>query len=101
MLEAQVEDRLGVLRKYGFLVLKCRTPGYSGPMDRLILRPVYAPGPPVFVEVKRPGGKPRRLQVEVDKNWRRRGVDVREYVDTYEKVDALVRVLLTEAGRTP
>lgn len=97
MLEHAVEQRLKRLEDHGFLVLKLRTPGYNGTMDRLILRPKYAPGPPLVVEIKRPGKEPRLLQQKVAENWRERGVDVREYCDTYEKVDVLIATLLYEA----
>lgn len=90
MLEAPVEKRLKRLERYGFLVLKLRTPGYNGVPDRMILRPKYAPGPPAVVEIKRPGATPRLLQAKVADEWRARGVDVLPYCDTYEKVDALI-----------
>lgn len=96
MLEAVVEARLKRLEDRGWKVLKLRTPGYNGPMDRLLLRPTYAPGPPVFVEIKRPGKEERPLQAGVRDNWRARGVDVRDMCDTIEKVDALIGRLLNE-----
>lgn len=97
MLERDVEKQFKALEKYGFKVLKLRTPGYNGTMDRMILWPKYAPKPPVFVEVKRPGEQPRRLQVEVAIDWRKRGCDVRDYCDTPDKVGALCLTLLEEA----
>lgn len=99
MRESVVEDRLKVLERHGFKVLKLRTPGYSGVMDRMILWPTYAPRPPSFVELKRPGKEPRPLQVAVANDWKRRGCDVREYCDTIDKVDALVARLLVELER--
>lgn len=94
MLEAQVEARLGRLKRYGFAVYKLRTPGNSGVMDRMILWPTYFPGPPIFVELKRPGKEPRPLQEAIANDWRKRGVDVREYCDTILKVTALVDKLV-------
>lgn len=97
MLESVVEARLKKLIKRGWVVLKFRTPGYNGVMDRLLVRPAYAPGPPVFVEIKRPGKEERPLQAGVRDNWRARGVDVRDMCDTIEKVDALIGRLLNES----
>jgi hypothetical protein len=94
--EAVVEDALKRLERHGFKVLKLRTPGYNGPMDRMILWPKYAPRPPTFVELKRPGEEPRPLQVAVANDWRARGLDVRGYCDTVEKVHALVQKLVEE-----
>lgn len=99
MKEKPVEDRLKRLKSYGFDVYKLRTPGRSGVMDRMILWPKYAPGPPVVVEFKRPGEKPRPLQDAVANDWIARGVDVRPYCDTYEKVDALINDLVEDALR--
>ncbi len=98
MLEAVVERRLQKLRDHGFDVYKLKTPGKAGVMDRLILRPVYAPGPPVFVELKRPGKEERALQAALRDKWRARGVDVRDMCDTVGKVDDLIQTLLRETG---
>lgn len=99
MKEAVVEERLKRLERHGFLVRKLRTPGYNGVMDRMILWPKYAPRPPSFVELKRPGEEPRPLQAAVADDWRERGCDVREYCDTIEKVDALCTQLISELER--
>lgn len=97
MIEADVERRLKKLQDHGFVVLKLRTPGYSGTKDRMILMPKWSPAPPAFVEIKKPGKKPRPLQFAVADDWRARGCDVREYCDTYEKIDHLVETLVSEA----
>lgn len=98
MIEAQVEKRLKrELEFHGFKVLKLTTSGNSGVMDRMILRPKWSPGPPMFVEVKKPGEKPRRLQEEVAIDWHVRGALVLPYVSTYEEVDALVDKLVKQA----
>jgi hypothetical protein len=97
MLEARVEAELKVLERWGFEVLKLRTPGYSGTKDRLILQPRWSPAPPVLVEIKRPGKQERLLQQCVRDDWRARGCDVRDMCDTVEKVRHLCRVLLWEA----
>jgi hypothetical protein len=49
MKEAVVEGRLKRLERSGFKVLKLRTPGYNGAMDRLILWPTYAPTSAVLI----------------------------------------------------
>jgi hypothetical protein len=99
MKEAIVEARLKRLEGHGFAVYKLRTPGKNGVMDRMILWPTYAPRPPSFVELKRPGEEPRPLQVAVADNWRARGCDVRTYCDTIEKVDTLCDSLICELER--
>lgn len=95
MKEAPVEQRLvGALENYGFKVLKLVTPGTMGSPDRLILRPLWSPGAPWVIEVKRPKKTERRLQEHVRDEWRARGVLVLDMVDTYERVDALVVTLV-------
>lgn len=98
MLELRIENRLRLLEHHGFKVLKLRTPGNNGVMDRMILWPKRCPRAPTFVELKAPGKKPRLLQVCIANDWRERGCDVREYCDTYEKVDALVGAMVEEAN---
>ena len=91
MLEASVEKRLKQrLEKYGFKVLKLTTPGASGTPDRMILRPSLFPGPPWFVECKRPGKTERRLQELVRDEWRARGLLVLDVCDSYERVETIV-----------
>lgn len=99
MLEKVVEQKLKRLESYGFEVLKLRTPGYNGTKDRLILWPKWSPGTkgPVMVECKAPGKQERALQEAVRLDWRARGCDVRDMIDTPEKVDALCDTLLCEA----
>jgi hypothetical protein len=97
--EAVVEAALKRLERHGFDVRKLVTPGKRGSMDRLILWPTYAPRPPSFVELKRPGEEPTLYQSAVAENWRARGCDVREYCDTVEKVNALVDALILELER--
>jgi hypothetical protein len=99
MLEGVVEQRLKRLERYGFAVYKLRTPGKSGVMDRMILWPKYAPRPPSFLEVKRPGEVPRPLQVAVANDWKARGCDVRDYCDSVEAIDALCDQLVAELER--
>lgn len=88
MLEKQVERRLvDKTREAGGLAMKWVSPGFAGAPDRIVFLPG---GRIVLVEVKRPGEKPRPLQVRLHQMLRGLGVDVR-VVDTVEAVDALVR----------
>lgn len=97
MREKPVEQRLRRnLEKYGFLVLKLETPGHVGTPDRMILRPSWSPGPPWFVEIKRPGEKPRRQQELVAQQWIQRGAKVLPYIDSYETVDKTVEYCLSQ-----
>lgn len=94
MREAPVEKRLvDGLTLVGFKVLKLTTPGTNGTPDRLILRPTWSPGPPWVIEVKAPKKHEQRLQELVREEWRKRGILVLDMVDTYEKVDALIKEL--------
>lgn len=99
MKEAVVEKALKRLERHGFDVRKLRTPGKQGVMDRMILWPKYAPRPPTFVELKRPGEEPRLLQAALADDWRARGCDVREYCDTVDKVNTLIDALVFELER--
>lgn len=100
MLEKQVEARLKKLEGWGFEVFKLRTPGKSGVMDRLILRPKWSPAPPSVVEIKKPGEHTRALQDARRNDWLARGVDVWEPVHSYEEIDWLCRRLLVQAVDT-
>lgn len=97
MLERVVESKLNWLGARGFRHLKLVTPGNSHVMDRMILWPTWSPAPPVYVEIKRPGEQPRPAQEATADEWRKRGLDVRDYCDTPEKVMQLCRALLWEA----
>lgn len=98
MKECKVERRLKTrLEGYGFAVRKLVTPASAGAMDRLILMPKWSPAPPEVVELKAPDKKPRPLQEAVANDWKDRGVTVRDYCDTLEKVDELCDILLYQA----
>ena len=72
--ESEIERELyDQLTAYGFKVLKLYTPGNTGTMDRMILRPRYSPGPPMFIELKRPGKKLKPLQAAIAVDWTVRG----------------------------
>ncbi len=98
MRESTVEQKLRTtLEALGFKVLKLRTPGNSGVMDRMILRPVWSPGPPSFVELKAPGKFERALQAEVSRNWYARGLEIHSMCDTIERVMVLCWNLIIRA----
>lgn len=96
MLEHDLERKLREkLSDYGFLVLKLTTPGHAGVMDRMILRPRYSPGPPLFVELKKPGkAKLRPLQVGVGLDWSKRGCNVLKPCLTVGDVEQLCHDLI-------
>lgn len=98
MLELPIEQRLRIrLESVGFLVLKLKTPGRVACMDRMILRPVYWPGQPMFLELKRPGKGLRSNQEVLAGDWRRRGCEVLPPCNSIEKVDELCDRLLYES----
>lgn len=98
MRESVIEHHLkDTLEAEGFLVLKFKTPGYSGVMDRMILWPVYCPRPPMVVELKAPGKDLRPLQRAVADNWKRRGVDVRDPINTLEDCEKFCKSILSLA----
>ena len=91
MIERDVEQRFvrEVRRRItGALCLKLVSPGNAGVPDRLVLLPG---GEAVFVELKRPGEKPRPLQVSVQRRIAGLGFRVYGCVDSPEAVDAVVR----------
>ena len=80
----------------GAMCVKFVSPGLSGVPDRIVM----ASGEVVFVEVKRPGERPRPLQLAVHERMRRAGQIVL-IVDSLESVDLFVewftrRVLFSE-----
>lgn len=87
MLESRVEGKLvREVKRNGGLALKWVCPGVAGVPDRIVLFPG---GRIVFVELKRPGGKPRPLQVRF-LNWlRKMGFNV-DILDTLEGVDIFI-----------
>lgn len=88
-LEAEIEAHLlARCRRVGFLCLKFTSPARAGVPDRVVI----ARAATVFVEVKRPGGRLRRLQQVVIDKMRRAGAEV-HVVDTIEGVDELVHEL--------
>lgn len=92
ILEKYVEERLRKkCKEIGAFCLK--NTGMNGIPDRLI---IYK-GVHIFVELKRPGGKPRPLQVAIMEKLRYAGATA-IVIDTYEKVDKFIEDL--QNGRT-
>ena len=73
--------------KQGGLCLKFVPPGWEGAQDRIILFPG---GRIFFVEVKRPGEKPRPLQLKRHEELRKLGFSV-YVIDGKEQVRDLIR----------
>jgi hypothetical protein len=88
MREREIEMYLrDQVRKAGGKAYKFESPGNDGVPDRIVIFPgnrIY------FVELKRPGGKPRPLQVAKIKELKKFGCKV-GVIDTKEKVDNFVR----------
>jgi hypothetical protein len=95
IIESDIERTLRErLNEYGFKVLKLYTPGNTGTMDRMILRPRYSPGPPMFVELKRPGKKLRPLQVAIGREWKQRGCMVLTPITTPHECEQTCHILI-------
>ena len=76
-------------RESGVFILK--NTGMRGIPDRLL---IYN-GRHIFVELKRPGGKPRPLQIALIEKLRDHGAEVL-IVDTKDKVDEVIRDICDE-----
>ncbi len=99
MKESVIEKRLVMgLTAHGFKVLKLTCPGTNGVPDRMILRPVWSPGAPMYIELKAPKQHERRLQEIIRDEWRSRGLKVLDAINTTEQVDILIGVLLSIAN---
>ena len=95
LLESEIERNLvRRLNEYGFKVFKLHTPGHTGVMDRMILRPRYSPGPPMFVEIKRGGKNLRAKQAAIGEDWKMRGCVVLNPVKTPGECDQLCTYLI-------
>ena len=95
MLEKTVEKELcdRVKNDLGGWALKFVSPGQNGVPDRICMLNSNV----VFVELKRPGGKPRDDQKDVHKRMALRGIGVL-VVDTKEGVDILVKEMKKNKG---
>ncbi|MFJ5071678.1 VRR-NUC domain-containing protein [Kitasatospora sp. NPDC088556] len=88
--ERDIEDYLlAQCRAHGFLCLKFVSPARGGVPDRIVV----APRGIVFVEVKRPGGRLRKLQQRTHAKLRGHGAEV-HVVDDKPGVDAFIAHLL-------
>lgn len=84
--DIEKELRLGIEARGG-KCYKFVSPGNAGVPDRLVM----VPGWVFLVEVKAPGKRPTKLQAHVAEEMRAAGGDVQPYVDTMDKVAALLR----------
>lgn len=73
------------VKNTGALCYKFTSPGVRGVPDRIVLHR----GNVFFVEVKRPGGKPRKDQLKIIEKFNDQLIPV-FVIDTKEKVDTLI-----------
>lgn len=86
MRERDVEKYLvDQVRRRGGMAIKWTAPSMSGVPDRIVFLPG---GRVMFVEVKRPGEKPRPLQERVMGMLQELGANV-QWVENREEIDAL------------
>lgn len=94
VLESVIEDYLrNQLMLAGGWCPKWSSPGNNGVPDRIC----FLNGNVVFVELKRPGGKPRADQVDVHKRMALRGVGVL-VIDSKKQVDELIVMMKAKEG---
>ncbi|MCB5280565.1 hypothetical protein [Arthrobacter sp. ES1] len=95
--EGIIEDHLlKQCKKLKFMCLKFTSPGNTGVPDRVII----GNGQTVFLELKRPGEGPRRLQEEVIAEMISHGAAVR-VADTKDLVDELLAEIIAGSVRVP
>jgi hypothetical protein len=86
--ERRIENRLKKeIELIGGKALKFISPGMSGVPDRIVLLPE---GKVIFIELKAPGEKMRKLQVLRRKQFEKLGFKVL-CIDSIEKVDNLIK----------
>ena len=95
MKEADVERRLDRLKDFGFDHIKLKVPGRSHLPDRLIFMPRFAPGPPMFLEVKL-NDEPRPAQIACMEDLENRGCKVLPVCRDYGEIDALINKLISD-----
>lgn len=92
MLESKVENYLKKkVEKIGGKAYKWAPVGVTGVPDRMVLLPG---GKVIFVELKAPGKKARKLQEYRAKQLNELGFQV-ECLDTIEKIDELLKGVMT------
>lgn len=93
MQESRVEKRLlREIKKIGGICKKWVCPGWSGVPDRIILLPQ---GRIYFAELKATDKKERHLQEVRHEQLRNMGFIVFPSVDSYERIEALIKYILT------
>ena len=92
MREKSIEEKLvAAVKVQGGVCWKFTSPGTAGVPDRIVLMPK---GHIVFVEVKAPGEKPRKLQLSRHQFLRRLGFQV--YVlDALEDIDKIIKEVMS------
>lgn len=86
MKEAEIEDYLvNRVLELGGEVRKTRWIGRNGAPDRIVM----LAGHTIFIELKRPGGKPKPHQMREHARMRRMGQRV-EVVDSFARVDEVL-----------
>lgn len=89
MLEGQIERRLkDRCKQEGMMCMKFVSPGYTGVPDRIIL--IHG-GHVVFVELKAPKKVERTRQRIVQDRIRKMGLEVFSGVDSYDRVEEVIR----------
>lgn len=91
--EASLEAALRreVRRRWGGYLIKLAVRGEAGWPDRVLVLP---PGVAVFVELKRPGEEPTRLQRHAHARLRDLGHDVRVLDDLITAIEEIRQILL-------
>ncbi len=86
MLERDIERHLVKrVKQHGGLCLKFSSPGRAGVPDRIV---VLAAGRVLFIEVKRPGARPTKLQLHMLTVLKDLGCEV-NWIDSKEAVDEI------------
>lgn len=90
MLEKEIEKALvKKVKALGGLCIKFTSPSMMGIPDRIVLLPKAKLG---FVELKRPGGKARPIQVKRIKDLKELGFKV-FILDEKEKIDEVIKII--------
>lgn len=87
MRESEIENYLKMaVKKMGGLAIKLNSMSMSGLPDRMVLLPI---GVILFVELKRPGGKARPLQMATHRILRKLGFDV-YVIDSKKQIEEVL-----------